>query len=107
MREVSYTDHKGRMWMVRLPNGAPDSDAPLGIPIGPHSLEELGLSEELEVALHNQLFSRKIFTSRDVKAKRAEVILAIKGALKLDSEKIYALFLNTEVGNNINKSSPS
>ena len=100
MREVSYTDIKGRMWRVKLPDGVPDSDAPLGIPVGPPPLEELGLPEDIEIALHNQLFSRRIFTVKDIKRNRADALAAIQGALKLDVEKLHSLYLIYENGHN-------
>lgn len=98
MKELSYKDRLNRTWYVKLPEGIPDSDAPLGIPIGPPSLESLGLPEEIEIALHNQLAARRIFTARDVKIHRAEVSAAIQGALKLDTERIYTLYLSWENG---------
>ena len=98
IRELSYLDRAGRTWWVKLPEGIPDSDAPLGIPVGPPSLESLGLPEEIEVALHNQLAARRIFTAKDVKTRRADVSAAIQGALKIDTEKIYGLYLNWENG---------
>lgn len=99
MKELAYSDKIGRTWYVKLPEGIPDSDAPLGIPIGPPSLEALGLPEEIEVALHNQLAARRIFTAKDIKARRADVLAAIQGALRLDTEKVYELYLNWENGN--------
>ena len=98
MKEVSYIGAGGRIWWVRLPDNLPDSEAQLGIPIGPPSLEGLGLPEEIEIALHNQLAARRIFTSRDIKTRRADVLAAIQGALKLDSEKIRNLYKHWENG---------
>lgn len=98
MKEVAYTDLSGRSWLVKLPDNASNTDAPLGIPVGPPPLESLGLPEDIEIALHNQLFSRHIFTSRDIKRNRANVVAAIQGALKLDVEKIYNFFLTYENG---------
>lgn len=96
MRDVSYVDRDGRNWATRIPDSAPDSDAPLGILIGPPSLQDLGLPKDLEIALHNQLFFRKIFTSGDVKKRRVDVIGAIRDAYKIDAEKIYVHYLKLE-----------
>ena len=92
MREASYTDDEGRRWVVRLPDGAPDSDAPLGIPLGPPSLESLGLPLEFEVRLHNQLCARRLFTFRDMKTRRTEILGALQAAFKVDIVAIAALY---------------
>lgn len=96
MREVSYTDKEGRQWMVSIPDDSPNSYANLGIPIGPPSLQGLELPEHLEVLLHNALFIRKIWTSNDIKHRRAEVVDAVKSVYKADAEKIYAYYLKCE-----------
>lgn len=100
MHEVSYRDSKGRYWLVSLPDGMPDSDASLGIPLGPPSLENLDYPESVSIELHNQLFSRRIFTLLDAKRKRADIVAAIQGALKLDADRIVQLYQNWELGNN-------
>lgn len=98
MKDVKYIDSGGRIWWVKIPDNLPDSEARLGIPIGPPSLEGLGLPEEIEISLHNQLAARRIFTSRDIKTRRADVLAAIQGALKLDTEKILTLYKHWENG---------
>lgn len=96
MKETNYIDSEGRNWMVKIPDSAPNSDAPLGIPIGPPSLQELDIPTNFEISLHNELFLRRIFTSKDVKRRRADVIDAIKSAYKMDAEKIYVHYLKWE-----------
>ena len=93
MRQSQYIDSKGRFHSVLLPDGLLDSDASMGISLGPPSLQSLGLPEETEIALHNQLFSRGIFTLQDAKRRRQDVMGAIQGALKLDVERILELYL--------------
>jgi len=93
MRQVSYEDIKGRLWMVSLPDGMPDNDASMGIPIGPPSLEPLGLPEEVEVRIHNQLFHRRLFTLRDIKMRRRDVFGALQAALKVDTQSIVNLYM--------------
>ena len=100
MKETTYTDLRGRRWLVKLPEDMPESDANMGIPIGPPSLAELNLPEEIEIALHNQLYSRKIFTAMDVRRKRQDVAAAIAGALKLGTERILELYLKSEFSDN-------
>ena len=92
MREASYTDDEGRQWAVRVPDGVPDADASLGIPLGPPSLESLGLPLEFEVRLHNQLCARRLFTFRDMKTRRMEIMGALQAALKVDIMAIAALY---------------
>ena len=96
MKEAIYIDKEGRKWLVHLPNDAPNSDANTGIPIGPPSLDDLELPETYAIALHNELFRRKIWTSKDIKHRRVEVIDALKSAYKVDAEKIYAHYLKWE-----------
>lgn len=93
LRQVSYTDELGRRWVTRIPSGAPDSEASIGIPVGPPPLDELGLPDELQTALHNQLVDRGILTSADVRRKGLqELHSALMAALKLDANRIAALF---------------
>ena len=92
MREMSYTDDEGRQWAVSLPDGVPESDAPLGIPLGPPSLAPLGLPLDVEVRIHNQLFARRLFTPRDVKTRRMEILGALQAALRVDIVAIAALY---------------
>jgi len=98
MRRASYEDAKGRMWAVDLPDGVPESDAPMGIPVGPPSLETLfdperiGTFEELEVALHNQLFRRNLLTAKDVKTRRREVLAALMSTFKVGVRDITRLY---------------
>ena len=96
MREVEYIDDAGRKWLVELPDDVPDSDAPLGVPVGPPSLASLGLPEDIEVTIHNGLYQGRIFASRDFKKRRMEVVSIIQRALNLDAERIYVLFLELE-----------
>lgn len=100
MKQTQYTDEKGRCHAVMLPDGVPDEDAAKGLPLGPPSLESLGLPEELEIRLHNQLFSRHLFTAKDVRARRIDVLGSLMGAFKLDAEKIVQVYLSQEVKKN-------
>ncbi len=96
MKTVTYTDEEGRNWVVQLPDDVPDSDARTGIPLGPPSLEDLSLPESISVVLHNELSRRRLFTSSDIKRRRAEVIDAVRTAYKVDAEKIYVHYLKWE-----------
>lgn len=91
-RRASYTDDIGRRWAVDLPDGTPDSDAKMGIPVGPPSLESLGLPEEIEVRLHNQLFERHLLTERDAKRNLPAVFGALQAALRVDTGRVVAVY---------------
>lgn len=101
MRQTSYEDAKGRKWAVLLPEDATDADAPMGIPLGPPSLESLDLPEDVEVRLHNQLFERRLFTQADVRARRQDIFGALQATLKVDIARIAALY--TEEGKDGNR----
>lgn len=92
MKYVTYTDPQGRNWRRRLPDYAGEFQAEVGVPDGPPSLEDLGLPEEIEIALHNQLFYRGIFTKREAVRQRSEIVNALMAALKLDAQRIVDLY---------------
>jgi len=92
MRTVDYRDHDGRQWRVLLPEGVPDSDAHMGLPVGPPSLESLNLPLALEVRLHNELFRRSLLTARDVKRNPDGVAAAWRSAIRTDTMDIIALY---------------
>ena len=96
MRETSYTDADGRQWAVLLPEGVPEADAELGLPLGPPSVEPLGLPLDVEVRLHNQLFARRLFTRRDVKIQRMGIFGALQAALKVDITAVAMLYAPPE-----------
>lgn len=96
MKETSYKDKDGRYWAVQLPNGAPNSDARLGLPLGPPSLKPLKLPKAIEVRLHNQLFHRRIFTEKDVRTRKMEIFGALQAALKIDIRQIEEIYYNDE-----------
>ncbi len=96
MRSSSYVDEQGRYHAVMLPDDVPDKDAAKGIPVGPPSLVPLGLPEDLEIRLHNELFARKIFSAIDVKKRRIDVFAALQATFKIDIEKIIQVYLEQE-----------
>ncbi len=97
MKQTSYVDEEGRHHAVMLPDGVGEEDASQGLPLGPPSLAPLGLPEDVEIRLHNQLFSRRIFTSKDVRKRRIDVFGALQAAFKVDTEKIIQIYLAQEV----------
>ena len=89
--KTSFTDDTGRMWMVLVPEGS-EKDGHQGIPVGPPDTSGLGLPEEIDVRLNNQLFHRGLFTWRDVKRDQVQVTAALQAALKISATSILNLF---------------
>jgi len=77
---------------VLLPEGAPDSDASMGVPIGPPSLAPLGLPVEIEVLLHNQLFDRGLIRERDLRRRMPDLAAALMAALRVNVHRIAGLY---------------
>lgn len=93
LRQVSWTDDLGRKWVSRIPEGAADDEAPRGIPYGPPPLDDLGLPDELQTRLHNQLVDRGLLTPADLRRKGVgEVASALMAALRVDAGRVAALF---------------
>lgn len=78
--------------MRKIPEGVPDSQASVGIPVGPPPLDGLGLPLEIEVRLHNQLFARGIFTERDARKRLDEIRSSLISALQSDVNRILAIY---------------
>jgi len=76
------------MWIVELPEGAPDSDASKGVPVGPPSLKPLGLPLDIEVRLHNELFHRGLLTKNDAVRHKQDIGSALQSTLKLSIHDI-------------------
>ena len=97
MRELDYTDERGRTWRVALPSEAPDSEAAQGVPIGPPPVgDEIGLPEALATRLHNELHKRRLWRTSDVQQRPAEVQAALQAALRLDVVAIVNAFATLE-----------
>lgn len=92
LRNIEFTDTDGRHWLKGLPPGVPDARAPAGVPIGPPSLEALGLPKEIEIRLHNQLYERGIFSERDARQRLQDIHSALMAALRVDAHRILAIY---------------
>lgn len=89
---VEYEDKEGRKFRRGLPEGVSRSQAAIGVPLGPPSLQDLGLPKEIEVALHNQLYARSIFTEDDARRHVQEIHSALVAALRCDVNRILAVY---------------
>jgi len=96
MKRASYIDEEGFKWTVALPDELPESDAPIGVHIGPPPLDSLNLPPDIARRLNNQLFERGLLTFADVQARRLDVFGALQAALKVDVETIAGLYLQWE-----------
>jgi hypothetical protein len=95
MRVVDYTDERGRKYSVKLPPGAPDSEAEKGIPIGPPDVvDALGLPEPMATEIHNKLFEHKIFTAKDAARNPQKLHSVIQSTFKLCTARMMEAFRN-------------
>lgn len=92
LKRTSYKDDSGKFRMVLLPEEANEEEAPNGIPLGPPNLEALGLPEEMETRLSNELFHRGIITEDDASRRRNEIVSAIMVTFRVDAERIASLY---------------
>ena len=95
MRIVTHQDELGRFWAMVVSDDVPDSEAAFGTVLGPAPLHGLGLPKEVEIRLHNQLFSRGIFTTRDIQRRRNEVFAALQAAYRVDVGQIVEAYLRS------------
>lgn len=97
MRQLDYTDERGRIWRVELPDGVPDDEAALGVPVGPPAIcDALALPEAVGTRLHNELHRRKLYTLRDVQGRPGELHGALMAALRLDTQTIVEQYAQLE-----------
>ena len=92
MRQAKYTDILGRVWVTYIPDGVPESDASMGVPVGPPSMDPLGLPQDIAIALHNELVARGLLTARDIKRRRQDVVAALRSALKISVPDVVRLY---------------
>jgi hypothetical protein len=97
MRQVAWQDKDGRTHFTLIPNGAPDADGKLGVPVGPPPLKALGLPKETEIRLHNELAHRGLLTYKDARRRQPDVLAALMAALKLDAQRVMEIYAAPEV----------
>lgn len=97
MRKVTYTDNIGRKFLTLIPDSAPDEHAGYGVLVGPPEFN-IDMPERMLVQLHNELFSREIFTMRDIKRRREDVLSAVRSVFRIDCEVIAQCYKEWEDG---------
>jgi hypothetical protein len=98
-KTVRWTDEKtGRQYASLLPDGAPDKDAPKGVPLLTVDVDELGLPEPLATGLHNQLVARELWDLPTVKRKggRGALVDALVCTLKGTAAQLMNLYTKEE-----------
>lgn len=89
---VATADALGRQTARIVPDGAPQQTWSAGVLIGPPDLASLGLNEEVTTRLHNELYNRGILRRSDVRYRRPEIHAALMAALRVDADRIVALY---------------
>ena len=97
MRQIDYTDERGRKYRVLLPDDAPDEQAPVGIPVGPPDVvDDLGLPPETATRLHNALFRHGLWNAA-IAAKNANLLMqAVLSTFKIDAQVLQEAFYKLE-----------
>lgn len=87
MKAVDWTDDRGCLQRSLLPDGAPDAQAPAGVPVGVELEFEVDLPA-LHCRLQNELRRRGYWTAADVRARRGaapgDFQAALQAVLKVD-----------------------
>lgn len=92
MREVTFNDGDGCRYKTLIPDEAPDTEAEMGIRVGPPELDSLELPASLLVRLNNQLFDRGLFTKKDIRRRMPELQAALQAALSVDAQRLQAIY---------------
>lgn len=95
MKIVAFKDKQGRLFRRLIPDKAPDKDAEKGIEAGPPELD-LDMPVSVAVRLHNELYHRGIFSYRDAKERRHDVVAALQAAYKVDAGIVVDQYLLKE-----------
>ena len=97
MKDVSWEDSNGRMFLSKIEDDEPDRNANQGIFIGPPEIvDELGLPDEVATRLHNQLFHRKMWTLKDIQRRPQELLAALQSALNVNVQSIMTAYAEYE-----------
>lgn len=96
MKEADYIDPSGRKFRVLVPDDAPPGAEEYGIHVGPPPLDSLGLPADLAVRLHNNLHARGMFTVKDIRARRMDLIGALQSTLAVDATLIEGVYIEVE-----------
>lgn len=82
----------GKKYRVQVPDEAEQELWQYGIVLGPPDLSSLGLPPSIEVRLHNELHVRGLIQRSDLDRRASDVVAAIQSALKLDAQRVIAIY---------------
>lgn len=95
VKELDYTDYRGRKYRVLITDDMEDSQAADGVHLGPLDVvDSLDLPEPYATRLHNELHRRKLYRVKDIRARGNELVSALQATFKVDAQLIaeqYAL----------------
>lgn len=93
-RIVHWEDEYGRKHASLLPDHAPDSDAPRGVPMLVVDVDDLGLPEPVSTNIHNQLVLRELWDWPTIKKRGGGDVLfgALMAALKVSVVELMQLY---------------
>lgn len=97
-KQVEYVDKVGRKYKSLLPADAPVEHASRGVLSGPPDLTVLGLTDDMAIRLHNELYARGLVDYNSVRSNLREVVSAIMHAFGVDAQRIVALYYENEGG---------
>lgn len=87
-RTEKYETAEGFLYAVLVPEDAPEENIKYGVRVGPPDLSSLGLPQEVERKLNNELYYRQILTLRDARRKSGDVMAAWQATLQADMAAI-------------------
>lgn len=91
MKQV-VTQIDGDFYHVMVPNDELEDNYSRGLIVGPPSLDELELPEEIRARLHHELFVRGLITRKDIIKRRSEIFAALQAALAIDSDRVMECY---------------
>jgi hypothetical protein len=91
-------DQRGRMYRSVIPDGAPDSEAPLGMILGPPDVADyVGLPEPIATRLHNILHKKGLFSMKEVKRDSNALFSALQLALRVDVHMLMDAYVKAGI----------
>ena len=98
MKQADWTDGRGRKYRVILPDEANETEAPMGIPLGPpDAVDFLELPEPFATRLHNTLHERGLYRARDIRKNPQAIFGALQSALKVDVHLLMQAYAEAEM----------
>ena len=92
MERVTFTDDRGRNYLIEVDDLTPPEDYGQYPVIGPPNVvDRLELPEDVKTRLHNELFKRGIFTYEQAR-KQGALQAALQAALKIDQQSLLLAF---------------